>query len=102
LFEADFYTSIFGRDTTAAQIVLVDLIARRVQANKDRFPAAYLRSWRLTKLVSSLPGKYFRVNGRISGASGRFGWRRWNEEGDGNGVRRSGTPALDTVIPRHA
>jgi hypothetical protein len=30
----------------------VDLIARRVQANKSRFPGEYLRSWRLTKLVA--------------------------------------------------
>jgi hypothetical protein len=52
LFESDFYTSIFTRATTAARIVLVDLIARRVQANKSRFPGEYLRSWRLTKLVA--------------------------------------------------
>jgi hypothetical protein len=52
LFEAELYPTIFGRTTTAAQIVLVDLIARRVQAAKNRFPAEYLRSWLLTKLVA--------------------------------------------------
>lgn len=52
LFEADLYPTIFGRTTTAGQIVLVDLIARRVQAARTRFPTEYLRSWRLTKLIA--------------------------------------------------
>ena len=63
LFEADVYPTIFGRDTTGSQVVLVDRIAARVQVLKDRFPQEYLGSWKLTRLVAAyLVGQLLRAD----------------------------------------
>lgn len=63
LFEADVYPTIFRRDTTGSQVVLVDRIAARVQVLKNRFPKEYLGSWKLTRLVAAyLVGQLLRAD----------------------------------------
>ncbi len=52
LFESEFYSLVFNRDTTADHIVLVNEIANAVQAVKAKFPESYLRTWQLTRLVA--------------------------------------------------
>jgi len=52
LFESDNYPNIFREDVHAAHIVLCQVIADHVDTHKDRFPARYRRSWKLTRLVA--------------------------------------------------
>lgn len=51
LFE-DHYPMVFGSQISAEHIVLADLVRRRVEAAKSRFPDDYVRSWSLTALVA--------------------------------------------------
>lgn len=63
LFEAENYPSIFRKSTSAAQVVLVHHIASRVDALKAKFPEAYTRSWKLTRLIAAyLVGQLLREN----------------------------------------
>ena len=52
LFESDNHTMIFSEQVGPAQIVLVDTIGRIVDESRTRFPVAYRRSWRLTRIVA--------------------------------------------------
>ncbi|MEX2100138.1 MAG: AIPR family protein [Acidimicrobiia bacterium] len=52
LFESDNHSMIFSEQITPAHIVLVDTVGRIVDENRTRFPAAYRRSWRLTRIVA--------------------------------------------------
>lgn len=52
LFESEFYSLVFTRDTKADHVVLVSEIANAVQAARAKFPESYLRTWQLTRLVA--------------------------------------------------
>lgn len=51
LFESDNHAMIFNEDISAAHVVFVDAIKRAVEAEKDRVPPLYRRSWQLTRMV---------------------------------------------------
>lgn len=51
LFESENHAMIFSEDISAAHVVFVDAIKRVVEAEKDRVPAAYRKSWQLTRMV---------------------------------------------------
>ncbi len=51
LFESENHAMIFGESVTAAHVVLVDAIKRAVEAEKERVPAPYRKSWQLTRMV---------------------------------------------------
>lgn len=62
LFDSQNYPTIFTPDICAADIVLVDLLARRIERLRDRFPKPYTRSWQLTRLVAAyLVGQLLRT-----------------------------------------
>jgi hypothetical protein len=66
LFDAELYPWVFSPSITASHIVLSDLIGRRVQEAKRRFPREYLRAWRLTRLVGVyLVGQLLRTSKKI-------------------------------------
>ena len=52
LFESEFYSLVFTRETAADHVVLVNEIANAVQTAKAKFPELYLRTWQLTRLVA--------------------------------------------------
>lgn len=51
LFDSETYPSVFNENVSASHVVMVDAIARAVQAQREKFPPDYLQSWQLTKLV---------------------------------------------------
>jgi hypothetical protein len=51
LFESENHAMIFGEGISAAHVVFVDAIKSAVEAEKERVPAAYRRSWQLTRMV---------------------------------------------------
>jgi hypothetical protein len=63
LFESDNHSMIFSEQIGPAHIVLVDTIGRIVDESRTRFPAAYRRSWRLTRIVAVyLAGQVLRAS----------------------------------------
>jgi len=52
LFESENHALIFKPSTTAAQVVLADEIGRAVDRAKAAFPARYVESWQLTRIVA--------------------------------------------------
>ena len=49
LFETDNHAMIFNEHVSAAHVVFVDAIKRAVEAEKDRVPVVYRKSWQLTQ-----------------------------------------------------
>lgn len=69
LFESDNHSMIFSENIGPAHIVLVNAVGVIVDQYRARFPDAYRRSWRLTRLVAVyLVGQILRAAGDASPA----------------------------------
>ncbi|GAC1594694.1 MAG: hypothetical protein NVS3B21_16950 [Acidimicrobiales bacterium] len=51
LFESENHAMIFSESITAAHVVFVDAVKRAVEAEKNRVPGTYRKSWQLTRMV---------------------------------------------------
>lgn len=52
LFESENHALIFNETITASHVMLCDVIRERVDAERERFPELYRKSWRLTRIVA--------------------------------------------------
>jgi len=66
LFESENHALIFSEGITASHVVLSDPIREHVDAAAERFPAAYRKSWRLTRIVAVyLVGQILRTDPKL-------------------------------------